>query len=128
MLKLDDVDARVLGPEPLEAVFIRAPKLTRVGAGVVPVDDLAGAPLERNRRRERNRLEVLDRVIRKLGADARGHDVRGLGHQDGVAVGGRLCDELARDVASCAGLVLDHQGMTQHRLQAFRQASTAATA
>jgi len=34
VLRLTDVDRAVLGPEPLEAVFIRAPKITAAGEGV----------------------------------------------------------------------------------------------
>jgi 5'-phosphate synthase pdxT subunit len=34
VVSLSDLDARVLGREPLEAVFIRAPRLTRVGPSV----------------------------------------------------------------------------------------------
>jgi 5'-phosphate synthase pdxT subunit len=34
VLRLTDTDRAVLGPEPLEAVFIRAPKITAAGEGV----------------------------------------------------------------------------------------------
>jgi len=34
VLRLTDVDRAVLGPEPLEAVFIRSPKITAAGEGV----------------------------------------------------------------------------------------------
>src|SRR5207249_3081073 len=43
--RLADVDRRVLGEEPLEAVFIRAPKLTRVGPRVEVLARRDGDPV-----------------------------------------------------------------------------------
>ncbi|HVO50899.1 MAG TPA: pyridoxal 5'-phosphate synthase glutaminase subunit PdxT [Thermoanaerobaculia bacterium] len=45
VLRLTDVDHAVLGPEPLEAVFIRAPKITEAGPGVEVLARRDGDPV-----------------------------------------------------------------------------------
>lgn len=45
VLKLSDVDEKTLGKEPLEAVFIRAPRFENVGAGVEVLARRDGAPV-----------------------------------------------------------------------------------
>ena len=45
VLRLTDVDAEALGPAPLEAVFIRAPKITATGPGVEVLARRDGDPV-----------------------------------------------------------------------------------
>jgi len=45
VVKLDDLDTRVLGAEPLEAVFIRAPRFRAVGPGVEVLARRDGSPV-----------------------------------------------------------------------------------
>jgi 5'-phosphate synthase pdxT subunit len=45
VLRLTDVDHAVLGPEPLEAVFIRAPRITAAGPGVAVLARRDGDPV-----------------------------------------------------------------------------------
>ena len=45
VLRLTDVDSAALGPAPLEAVFIRAPKITAAGPGVEVLARREGAPV-----------------------------------------------------------------------------------
>ena len=59
-------------------------------------------------------LERLDRIVRHVGIDARIDRVRAdRASQDRVAIGLRLGDEIGADVAACAGLVLDHDGLPE---------------
>jgi 5'-phosphate synthase pdxT subunit len=45
VVRLTDLDRETLGAEPLEAVFIRAPKFSRVGPGVAVLARRDGAPV-----------------------------------------------------------------------------------
>ena len=66
----------------------------------------------RRDRDERDRREVLHRVVRHLRVKARVHRVRRQrAHQDRVAVGRRLRDEVGADVAARAGPVVDDNAL-----------------
>ena len=60
----------------------------------------------------RDRLEVLDRVERKLRIEARVDRLRArIGHEQRVAVGRGLRDRVGADDAARAGAILDHDGL-----------------
>ena len=60
-------------------------------------------------RHHHHRREILRRIERQLGIDARAdHQAAEVGEQQRVAVGRALRDEIGADVAVRAGLVLDH--------------------
>ena len=61
-------------------------------------------------------LERLDRVVRHLRIDARVDRMRAdRAAEDRVAVRLRLRYEIRADVAACAGLVFDHDGLAERR-------------
>ena len=63
---------------------------------------------------ERDRHEVLDRVVRHLRIERRVDRLRAdRSHQQRVAVGRRLGDEVGAEVAAGAGLVLDDEGLAE---------------
>ena len=89
--------------------------LSRVGFGEGDQlrDGLAGSIVRNGQHRsepnsKRDRLQVLERIKRKLVVDVRIDDERrAVGEQQRVAVGGRLCDRVGAERSARAGPVLD---------------------
>ena len=70
---------------------------------------------------ERDRCEVLHRVVVDLAVQRGRNAQRRCGEQHGVAVRCRLGDELGRDHRARAGLVLDDHGLAEAVLQTLGQ-------
>ena len=76
----------------------------------------------RNAGDERDRHEVLDRVVRHLRIERRIDRLRAdRSHQQRVAVGRRLGDEVGAEVAAGAGLVLDDEGLAERLAELRRE-------
>src|SRR5262245_34674512 len=69
----------------------------------------------RQRRRQNDRREVLQRIVGQVGIDMRTDAMRGdAALEQCVAVGRRLGDEARAHYAAHAGAVVDHDGLAEH--------------